>query len=556
MSIFCWGRGEDGQLGLGDTADQSAPVRVEFLPPSKVVVQVACGSGHTVALTDEGSVYTWGRGDDGRLGHGDHGWKYVPYPVLAFKEKRISHVACGSYHTAAVSEAGELFTWGGGMFGKLGHGDEAGHSTPCLVQALRGRVVKQVACGSRHTVALLSTGEVCTWGDRESGVSGHGDAMVEGYQFLPRVLEALAGKTAVQVSACGFHSCVLLDGGEVYSWGDGKFGRLGHGSESTLGVPRIIDRLRGVRITQVSCGGFHTAAVCEEGQCYTWGGGEHGQLGHGDKSNRLEPHLVVGLPPSRGRTIVACGWSHTVALTVTGEVFAWGNGDHGKLGLGDASKVSTPRAVESLRGLKVLSVASYNEHSAALVEARPEGLTATGSPSLTATYFQHMGALLDRPDFSDVCFLVEGMRVHAHRAVLAARSDHFRALFASGMRDAAGGECEVELEGISHAAFSWLLRFLYTNNVDVSPSDAVELYSIADMFTVSVLKDLCEARVRKGLTIPTAAELLVRCDVHPSCAPLRAMCLRFIVSHFDAVTKTNTFSLLSKSQMLEILGSR
>jgi alpha-tubulin suppressor-like RCC1 family protein len=70
----------------------------------------------------------------------------------------------------------------------------------------------------------------------------------------------------VQVSACGFHSCVLLDGGEVYSWGDGKFGRLGHGSESTLGVPRIIDRLRGVRITQVSCGGFHTAAVCEEGQ--------------------------------------------------------------------------------------------------------------------------------------------------------------------------------------------------------------------------------------------------------------------------------------------------
>lgn len=91
---------------------------------------------------------------------------------------------------------------------------------------------------------------------------------------------------------------------------------------------------------------------------------------------------------------------------VTGEVFTWGNGDHGKLGLGDAAKVSTPRAVESLRGLKVLNVASYNEHSAALVEARPEGLTAAGSPSLAASYFDHMGALLDRPDFSDVCFLV------------------------------------------------------------------------------------------------------------------------------------------------------
>ncbi len=101
-----------------------------------------CGS-----VTPRGSVNTepsplgpwWG------AGHGDHGWKYVPYPVLAFGDKHITHVACGSYHTAAVSDAGELYTWGGGMFGKLGHGDESGHSTPCLVQALLGRVVKQVS---------------------------------------------------------------------------------------------------------------------------------------------------------------------------------------------------------------------------------------------------------------------------------------------------------------------------------------------------------------------------------------------------------------------------
>ncbi len=86
----------------------------------------------------------------------------------------------------------------------------------------------------------------------------------------------------------------------------------------------------------------------------------------------------------------------------------------------------------------------------------------------------------------------------------------------------------------------------------------LSLHSLADMLTVSVLKDLCEARVRKGLTVATAAELLVACDSHASSVvfPLRAQVLRFIVAHFDAVSKTKGFSLLTKAQMLEVLSSR
>lgn len=87
--VYAWGRGEDGQLGLGDTSDQYKPVVVDILK-DKSVVQIACGSGHTVVLTDEGQVFTWGRGDDGRLGHGDNGWKYVPRVVEALLPYRVS----------------------------------------------------------------------------------------------------------------------------------------------------------------------------------------------------------------------------------------------------------------------------------------------------------------------------------------------------------------------------------------------------------------------------------------------------------------------------------
>ena len=110
LSVFTWGRGEDGQLGLGDTSDQDEPTYVDALR-GVGVRQIACGSGHTVVLSTEGEVYTWGRGDDGRLGHGDNGWKYVPRITRSLAGQVVTQVTCGSYHTAAVTGNGDLYTW-------------------------------------------------------------------------------------------------------------------------------------------------------------------------------------------------------------------------------------------------------------------------------------------------------------------------------------------------------------------------------------------------------------------------------------------------------------
>ena len=136
--------GEDGQLGLGNTDDQPLPCLVQAFE-SKHIVHVACGSGHSVALTADGGIYSFGRGDDGRLGHGDEEWRYVAryclvialptvlllnlqlglhtltppthaYPshrlVSALQGRRVVQAVCGSYHTAIITDAGELWTWG------------------------------------------------------------------------------------------------------------------------------------------------------------------------------------------------------------------------------------------------------------------------------------------------------------------------------------------------------------------------------------------------------------------------------------------------------------
>ncbi|GLE06225.1 hypothetical protein PINS_up015467 [Pythium insidiosum] len=545
MTVYSWGRGEDGQLGLGDTSDQHRPVLIDALHERRVV-QIACGSGHTVVLTDDGEVYTWGRGDDGRLGHGDNGWKFVPRLVEELRGKNIRQVTCGSYHTAAVTVSGELFTWGGGMYGKLGHGNETGHSTPCLVEALKAQPVRQVACGSRHTVVLLENKDVYTWGDKENGVSGHGDT--DGHQYLPRVVEELRGQHVKQISACGFHTAALTESGEVFTFGEGKFGRLGHNSERNQLVARKVETLVGKRVKQIACGGFHTAAVTETGEVYTWGGGEHGQLGHGDKVNRTVPTLVEALM-DKIVVQITCGWSHTVGLTDTGDVYTWGNGDHGKLGHNDTNKVTLPKAVEVLQSKRVIAVASYNEHTVALVDP----IATVRTSLLTSSYMCDMRQLIDNPEFADVKFIVEGRAIHCHRAILAARSDHFRAMFSSGMRESR--ESEIPLTHMRIPVFLALMEYIYVDSVDVGAEMALELFAAADLYTLDRLKGLCEIIVQKNITVDNAATLFQTAD-DLQATRLREICLSYLVRHFDAVTKTDGFAHLSRDLIIEVLQSR
>lgn len=549
LAVFTWGRGEDGQLGLGDTSDQDEPTYVDALR-GVGVQQIACGSGHTVVLTTDGEVFTWGRGDDGRLGHGDNGWKYVPRMTQSLAGQIVLQVTCGSYHTAAVTGNGDLYTWGGGMYGKLGHGDEAGHATPKRVEALVGATVAQIACGSRHTAIVTASGALYTWGDKENGVAGHGET--EGHQYLPRLLESMAAKRVAQISACGFHTAIVTDAGELFTWGEGKFGRLGHMSERNCHSPTIVEYMVGKKPRQVSCGGFHTAVVSEDGRLYTFGGGEHGQLGHNDRVNKMTPTFVEALD---GMFVsqITCGWSHSVALTVKGLVYTWGNGDHGKLGHGNGRKVAVPQAVENMKGYRVVWVASYNEHTAALVDPVDHSLGLAGAVPVTAAYTSQIRALVNDEEFSDVTFMIENRPIYAHRAILAQRCDHFAAMLRSGMRESV--ERVITVPNVSEPVFLLLLEYIYTDTVRIDVEHAIELYTTADLYRLERLRDMCATVVRRNLCADNAGPLLLAAsDAH--CYVLKDMCMRYIIENFDIVSKTDGIKQLSHSLLLEVLSQR
>ncbi|XP_026307639.1 E3 ubiquitin-protein ligase HERC2-like isoform X2 [Piliocolobus tephrosceles] len=137
------------------------------------------GGRHATALTVDGEVFSWGEGDDRKLGHFSKMNCDKPRLIEALKTKRIRDIACGSSHSAALTSSGELYTWGLGEYGRLGHGDNTTQLKPKMVKVLLGHRVIQVACGSKdaQTLALTDEGEsgitsgwamalTCTCGNR------------------------------------------------------------------------------------------------------------------------------------------------------------------------------------------------------------------------------------------------------------------------------------------------------------------------------------------------------------------------------------------------------
>ena len=214
------------------------------------------GGKHAMALTVDGKVFSWGEGDDGKLGHCSRLSCEKPRLIEALKAKRVRDVACGSSHSAAITSNGELYTWGCGEYGRLGHGDNVTQLRPKQVKALAGQRVIQVACGSRdaQTLALTDEGLVYSWGDGDFGKLGRGGS--EGCS-VPQNVEKLNGVGICQIECGAQFSLALSKSGLVWTWGKGDYYRLGHGNDQHVRKPTVVESLRGKKIVHVAVGALH-----------------------------------------------------------------------------------------------------------------------------------------------------------------------------------------------------------------------------------------------------------------------------------------------------------
>ncbi|CAG9815802.1 unnamed protein product [Phaedon cochleariae] len=313
--LYACGEGTNGRLGLGHNNNVPSPRPIPFLS-QYVVKKVAVHSGgkHAMALTLDGKVFSWGEGEDGKLGHGNRLNLDKPRMIEALRSKKIRDIACGSSHSAAITSGGELYTWGLGEYGRLGLGDNVTQLKPKLVKALVGHRIVQVACGSRdaQTLALSDDGMIFSWGDGDFGKLGRGGS--EGCN-VPHNIERLNSCGVIQIECGAQFSLALTKSGNIWTWGKGDYFRLGHGTDQHVRKPTVIDTMRDKKVVHVAVGALHCLAVTEDGQVYAWGDNDHGQQGNGATAVNRKPALVQGLEDVKINR-VACGSSHSIAWTM------------------------------------------------------------------------------------------------------------------------------------------------------------------------------------------------------------------------------------------------
>lgn len=294
-------------------AELCRPVRARGELEGVAVLAVSCGEAHTLALGADGRVYAWGVGSSGQLGTGDRQPRDQPAALRALGGRRVQAVACGARHSLALADAGgAVLAWGGNELGQLG-GRGADVLLPAEVALPPALSVASVAAGCSHSALLGSRGEVYTWGCNAWGQLGLGDR-------LPRERPTrVRGLPAVRALACGQHTAAVGEGGEFFTWGNGKRGQLGHGDTASCALPRRVQALARTRVAQVACGRYHTAVVTADGSAHAWGGGESGQLGLGDAQPRALPAALAlarvgALSHGALALAVACGGEHTVLI--------------------------------------------------------------------------------------------------------------------------------------------------------------------------------------------------------------------------------------------------
>ncbi|XP_003962937.1 protein RCC2 homolog [Takifugu rubripes] len=298
-----------------------------------------------------------------------------PHRYGCLNDVQVSCVVSGpcAAHSLLITTEGKLWSWGRNEKGQLGHGDTKRLEAPKLIEGLADHLVVAAACGRNHTLALTDNGSVYSFGENKLGQLGQ---CSQTYAVLSPALISYDGQPLVKV-ACGAEFSMVVDcKGNLYSFGCPEYGQLGHNSDGKFIaraqriefdceiIPRriaiFIEKSKdgqvmpvpNVVVRDVACGANHTLVLDSQKRVFSWGFGGYGRLGHAEQKDEMVPRLIKLFDfPGRGASQIYTGYQCSFAVTENGSLSFWG--------VTNTSRESTmyPKAVQDLGGWKIRSLA-------------------------------------------------------------------------------------------------------------------------------------------------------------------------------------------------------
>ncbi|MCL1874010.1 MAG: hypothetical protein FWF85_07830, partial [Clostridiales bacterium] len=278
---------------------------------------VFAGSVQSLAIKEDGSLWTWGGNFAGQLG--DSTDRHVPDKIM----DDVSYISAGYYHSMAIKTDGALWSWGGNSSGQLGDGTTSQRSTPAKI--MDGVIA--ISAGYDHSLAIKADGSLWAWGGNSAGQLGDGTTTQrkQPVKIMDGIIAIAAGNT---------HSMAVKTDGSLWLWGANSWGQIGDGTTTDRLMPvKIMDN-----VSCISAGDYYySMAIKRDGSLWAWGANDRGQLGDGTTTNRYNPVKIMD-----NVAAVSAGEDHTMAIKTDKSLWTWGRNTYGKLGDGTKNDSYTP----------------------------------------------------------------------------------------------------------------------------------------------------------------------------------------------------------------------
>ncbi|KYN01660.1 PREDICTED: RCC1 and BTB domain-containing protein 1-like [Cyphomyrmex costatus] len=474
--VYGLGNDINGCLGIGNENVTLELKKVEALC-GKDIKTFACGSGHVLALTKEGEVYSWGYYHRGRLRDGiidDNDTFMLNTPTLVKHD--IIDIACGSNHSVVLTKDYKIYMWGNNKYLQLGYF----HSQHCFCK-------NEENCGRKSSLILEPT-----------------------FKDTP-ILAFFKEMKVVYVSCGGTFTIVITENGDVYSCGYNCVGQLGRPSNNDLdNMLRQVDFFNDA--VKIVCGFEHTLALTNGREIYAWGGNNNGQLGIGNKQCSSKPILVkYKLQRIKWIDIAALPcYNISVALSEEGRAYVWGDCC--------GQSILTPTATSFSN---VHDAIAYYGPS---VMHKPLVLYMNKEPSV----LESLKAAFDESSTSDLKIQVEGQFIHVHKAILKIRSEYFKTMFQHDWIE--NNQNVIKHDQFSYVVYKAYLKYLYIDAIDLPLEMVSELLDLAETYCEKNLKQTCIQMIKQGITASNV-EYFYGIAVKYTLEELQEFCIKFALNN-------------------------
>ncbi|XP_076242589.1 RCC1 and BTB domain-containing protein 1-like isoform X2 [Calliopsis andreniformis] len=466
-------------------------------------------------VTHDKMVYGLGNNESGCLGIGTSSDTWVPQEVKELCNKNIKTIACNDQlQVVAVTEEGEMYSWGHVS------GTSNEQLTPIILKFdwIR-RPIVDIACGSSFFLALTSDGEVYVWGEMNC------------QQIIPNSSTLLRNLNVVCIS-CTYSSIVLVtNNGEVYTNKNQQVGRSNVPLNAFNISLRKLERPDDIFIEKIACGYSHTLALSNLGGLYVWGSNTYEELGLNTSNFGCPPTELKLKEMGQVLDIAASYKSNiSIAMGVCRKVFIWGRCQ------GTAFKSPFLTPLTCLHDAFALYSSPRVMHQPLIFDDRQE-----------SGLLVHLRKAFDDSTSSDLTVKVEGRSIFVHKSVLKIRCQYFRAMFHGVWAE--NNQNVLEHDQFSHDVYKAFLKYLYTDEVDLSVKDVVEL---AHTYCENRLKRVCIEIMKNNISAENVSILYTEA-VKYNAKEFEEYCLNFTLKHMTKAILSPHFFELNRSLMKTVL---